>query len=396
MISALIFWVCMLAMFHSYVLYPFLLLLFSTGKKPNAKIYSPGEAELPHVYVIMSIHNEEKVIFEKLESIFKTTYPAEKLHVFIGSDNSTDRTNEIVESYHSPNAEKTFLSVDIRKGKPNMLNGLVELINKKINSLTNIIFVFTDANVMFTPETLYELVKHFKNENICQVGGNILNKNINKDGISFQEKWYIQFENTLKYLEGLNGGSMIGAFGGCYTIRSEAWVNIPQNFIVDDFFLSLNVLSRGKKAILEKKAVCYEDVSNNAVNEFNRKARIQAGNLQNLSLYRKLLLRFNLVSFCFFSHKVIRWFGPFLLTAMFICNLFLLNQGAFYIFTFVFQLLLFFSPFLDTLFKKAGFHLIPLRFASYFIMMNIALAKGFLMYVKGIETNIWEPTERNI
>ena len=35
--------------------------------------------------------------------------------------------------------------------------------------------VLTDANVFFTPDTLYHLVKHFRNPHIGQVGGHILN-----------------------------------------------------------------------------------------------------------------------------------------------------------------------------------------------------------------------------
>ena len=143
-------------------------------------------------------------------------------------------------------------------------------------------------------------------------------------------------------------------------------------------------------------AVCYEDVSNEVANEFNRKARIQAGNFQNLITYWKLLFRFNAVAFCFLSHKVIRWIGPLLMALAYVTNLCLLADSQFYRFTFVVQNLLLLSPLIDWLLKRIGIHLILLRFASYFIMMNIALSKGFVMYAKGIKTNAWNPTERNI
>jgi hypothetical protein len=44
------------------------------------------------------------------------------------------------------------------------------------------------------------------------------------------------------------------------------------------------------------------------------------------------------------------------------------------------------SPFKLSLFK----------FISHFYLMNLALLKGFLMFVKGVETSIWQPTKRNV
>jgi cellulose synthase/poly-beta-1,6-N-acetylglucosamine synthase-like glycosyltransferase len=155
----------------------------------------------------------------------------------------------------------------------------------------NDMLLFTDANIQFSENTIYEMLKHFRNERIGLVGANILNKGIKHDGISFQEKSYVQRENEIKYLEGLNWGSMMGAFGGGFALRSNYSKPIPANFIVDDFYLSVNVLAQGKQAILEPNAICYEDVSNEWQNEFNRKARMQAGNFQNLAVYWKQLFR---------------------------------------------------------------------------------------------------------
>ena len=395
MIAPLLFWFCVLAMFHSYILYPLLLKLFSFGKKENETVFTSEDVQLPHVFVVLSVFNEEKVIREKLESIFNTSYPLNKLKVFIGSDNSTDKTNSIVSEFAIKYPAVTFFPFSERSGKPNVLGKLVTKMEEVIIDKGNTILVFTDANVMFTADTIYEMVKHFKNKTISQVGANILNKGMKQDGISFQEKSYITIENNIKYLEGLNWGSMMGAFGGCFALRADGWVSIPSNYIVDDFYLSMNILSNGKKAILDKKAICYEDVSNEVTNEFNRKARIQAGNFQNLATYWKLLFRFDAVAFCFFSHKVLRWMGPFFIALAYITNLCLLADSQFYRFTFVVQNLLLLSPVIDWLLKRIGIHLILLRFASYFIMMNIALAKGFAMYTKGIKTNVWEPTKRN-
>ncbi len=386
-----VFWLSVLLMFHSYVLYPVLLKVFSVGKKENQIVFTKAD-ELPEVFILLSVFNEEKVISEKLESIFNTSYPLSKLKVYIGSDNSTDRTNEIVTAFAAKYAQIVFIPFTQRTGKPGIINSLVH----RIETSTNSLFLLTDANVFFASETIFELVKHFKNQTIGLVAANVLNREVQKDGISFQEKSYIQREKNVKYLEGLNWGTMMGAFGACYALRATEWNPIPANYIVDDFYLSMNVLKNGKQSITELQSLCYEDVSNEIEVEFNRKARIQAGNFQNLGSFWQLLFRFSAVSFCFLSHKVIRWVGPLFMLLAYVANICLLPVSQFYVFSFVVQNLLLLSPAIDWLFKKMGLHLILLRFASYFYTMNFALVLGFINYMKGIKTNTWNPTKRNI
>src|SRR5688572_26638116 len=95
-----IFWICMGAVIHSYILYPLLLRVLAAGKEANKVVYETT-AELPPVSILIAAHNEEAVIAEKITSIFSGTYPAEKTEVLIGSDNSSDRTNEIVKNLRS-------------------------------------------------------------------------------------------------------------------------------------------------------------------------------------------------------------------------------------------------------------------------------------------------------
>ena len=395
-IAGVVFWASVGLMFHSYVLFPLLLKMLSAGKKDNDVVYALTDGELPMVYMVFSVFNEQKVIDEKLRSIINTTYPLQKLRVYIGSDNSTDDTNDIVDGFAAEHSQIRFFKFNERNGKSGVINKLMlELHDAGLNP-NNDILIFTDANVMFTPTTVYQMVKHFKQQSIGQVAANILNRGVTKEGIAIQENSYIQRENKMKYLEGLNWGSMMGAFGACYALRADCWLPIPKNYLMEDFYLSMNVLKTGKKAISELNAVCYEDVSTAVGEEFKRKSRIQAGNFQNLGVYWKMLLGFNAVAFCFLSHKVIRWFGPVFIIAAYIANALLLGHSAFYIFTFICQNLLLLSPVVDAALKSAGLNLFVLRLASYFYTMNLALVNGFIMYIRGVKTNAWSPTKRTV
>ncbi len=395
MIFEFLFFLSSGAVVYSYALYPWLLRYLAQGKTENVEVWNPDD-KLPIVFVVVSAYNEEKVIHGKIESVFNSTYPADKIRLVIGSDNSSDMTDAIISKSAAENNRITFKPFSGRNGKSMVMNTLIEELRNSVPEWNDSILVMTDANVFFTEETLFQLTKHFKNKSIGQVAANILNKGMRNDGISFQEQAYIQRENKIKYHEGILWGSMMGAFGACYAIRTPCWKTIPRGYLMEDFYLSMNVLSMGFKAIKEMKAVCYEDVSNEMSEELKRKTRIQAGNFQNLSSYWKLLFRFNAVSFCFLSHKVIRWFGPVLILASLISNFFLIDKHWFYFLTFWLQCILLLSPLVDFILKSTGIHIRLLRYISYFYAMNYALIKGMLMFIKGVKSNVWSPTQRNI
>jgi len=378
---------------YSYVVYPMLLGMISKNRKQNQILYS--ETELPDVAIFFAAYNEIKVIEQKIKSIVDTSYPLKKLKVFIGSDNSNDGTDEVLEKYASLYPSLiSFQKFEGRNGKVHIINSMVS--NYKKNNGSAELFVFTDANVFFTPDMFFHLAKHFKNQQIGQVGANVQNSNVRLQGISFQEKAYIQRENEIKYQQGLHNGAMIGAFGACYAVRATLWQAVPENFLVDDFFIGMNVVKANRQSIFEKAALCYEDVSSDAKVEFNRKRRMSAGNFQNLKVFVPLLFRFNTAAFHFFSHKVLRWLTPFFILLAFVaCCALSFHFTLFIAATLVFFLLIC-TPFLDKALDKFGIHIKLLRFVAYFVKMNVALLAGWLMYIKGIKTSVWTPTKRNL
>ncbi|MEZ4929891.1 MAG: hypothetical protein R2777_07760 [Chitinophagales bacterium] len=61
---------------------------------------------------------------------------------------------------------------------------------------------------------------------------------------------------------------------------------------------------------------------------------------------------------------------------------------------FILMLVNFMLPILDIALQKLKINVNLLRLHRYFIAMNIALLLGFIDWLKGVETNIWKPTER--
>lgn len=377
---------------HSYVLYPVLMYFLGRGDQ-TWPIPEPGNE--PRVWILMSAFNEEAVIEEKLKSFDALRYPEEKLEFWIGSDGSTDRTDSMIKGFSSERIR--FFRFEDRAGKANVINRLMTELRKREGfSPQSDILILTDANVLFTENLVSEIVKPFEDQDIGQVGAVIENYGEDKSGISYQEKFYIGSENRLKIYEGNAWGTMMGAFGACYAIRASLFPELRKTFLMEDFYISMNVLSQGFKAVMSEKARCLEDLPSEVEEEFKRKTRISAGNFQNLSVYYNLLWPPSALAFSFMSHKVLRWLGPvwlfFMLAGLVMLSL---SDDLGWVYGLIVMVLLGLSPLIDRAFKLIGWNLTLLRYPAYFMEMNLALLNGFFLYLNGVRSNAWQPTKRN-
>jgi cellulose synthase/poly-beta-1,6-N-acetylglucosamine synthase-like glycosyltransferase len=382
----ILFFISVICIFHTYALYPALMLTFFQRKRTKVDEYKPGD-KLPDVAVLVAAYNEEKVIREKIVSVFTTTYPQQRLKVYIGSDASVDETNSIISALKDDYANLELVKFDGRVGKISIINHLQSLGDEDI-------LIMTDANVIFGPDTIFQLVKKFKDERVGIVAANIIKESASNEGIALQEKKYLSLENRIKAAESNAFNLIMGAEGGCYAIRNSLFSKVPLKFIVDDFFITLQVLIRGRFTLFNPDAVCIEDVASDAEGEYRRKVRISSGNFQNLFFFKRLLLRFwSPVGFSFWSHKVLRWLTPFFLIASFACCAILAAYERVFLYLFLLQLAGFFVAAISTL---VNFRSQLLRFVGHFYLMNLALLEGFFRFLKGIQSSIWQPVKRNV
>ena len=383
----LIFWICLFLVFYSYLLFPFILKLLARNSSLNARSFSP-EA-LPMISVLIADHNEENVIGEKIASVLTGDYPLTKLEVLVGSDASTDHTNAILQQIKETNPSLHLFPYEERKGKPGIINQLAREAKGEI-------LVISDANVILERNTLVELIRYFKEERIGLVDSCLVSTGIKRGGISRQEKFYASREVSIKHHESVLWESMMGPFGGCYALRKSLFRPVPDHFLVDDFFINMSVLEQGAGCISNILARVSEDVSNDPREEFRRKKRISAGNYQNLFRFRSMLFKGSLgVGFCFFSHKVLRWIVPFLVMITLSLSTILGIKSPFYLLLALLQFLVLFTPVIGYFLRKIGIQIIPLRFISHFVLMNMALLAGFFKFSGGIRNNVWQPTSRN-
>ena len=381
-----LFWLSSFLIINSYVIYYFLIKIITRGKHSDAKKFS--ETELPGISIIISAYNEENVIEERIKNILRLNYPQEKIEIIIGSDGSTDKTNEILTRFSEEIKNlKIFLYKDNR-GKANVLNDLI------IKSSMEFI-VFTDANTIFDENAIRNLMQGYSNDSIGGVSGRLILKDEKTlQNESVEEKKYWEYETNLKLAEG-NAGLLIGANGGIFSIRKKLFEKLPAKPVTDDLYISLNVLAKGYKFVYKYDAFATEDIGADVITEYKRKVRFAATNFQTLFYFPKLLFNKNLlISYSFWSHKVIRWFSPLLFFFLLILNILLINQGLIYHILFTIQILFYFAGLIGYFLTKKKVRIKLFSLPYFFIVINIALLVGLYKFITKKHSAKWESTKR--
>lgn len=374
-----LFWFCFGALVHSYCLYP----LFLACCAPLfGKQWRVDSSFTPSVVIVVPAYNEANVIQKKIENILALDYPADKISIWIGSDCSTDTTNDIVNACTDTDTRVHLWIAPDRGGK-------TQIINRLLPTLTAEIVLLTDANTMHQPGSLRRLVSNFADPAIGAVAGHIEHSNSRESA----ELWYRNFEVIQKQNESRLHSS-ISAFGGFYAIRLALFVPLPVNaYSNDDVLIPMNIIRQGFRVAFERSAISTEDFRPDIAEEFRRRIRIGAGNFQSFFWLLDFLnpLR-GWPWFCYVSHKAIRWFSPLLMVGAGIATAMLAIQpghGR------VYALLLLAE--VGTLAVGLSYKIIPLKALRplyYFIMMNSALIGGLGRFLRGIKHAAWQPTQR--
>lgn len=381
-----IFWISVALILYTYFGYGLTLYFLTriSGKKWSTGDNSRSansEDDLPAVSMVIAAYNEEKVIKEKLENSLAIDYPRNRFEIIVGSDGSSDRTNEIVESYVVSGIR--LENYTDRKGKTSVLNRTIPKAKGKI-------VILSDANSMYEPDAVRRLVSHFSNEKIGIVCGKLVL--LAKDNKQAEEGIYWKYECMLKSMES-KLGALLGANGGIYAIRKELFEPIPNDTIVDDFVIAMKVKEKKYDVIFDQEAIAYEETAHDIKGEFTRRVRISAGCFQAIPLTKALLnpLRGS-VAFAYWSHKIIRWNVPFLLAAALVTNILLIDQ-LLYLVLYDIQLMFYSAVLIGHLLstrKSSKLFSIPYYFGS----MNLAFLFGFFKFAVKAQKVTWKRTER--
>jgi cellulose synthase/poly-beta-1,6-N-acetylglucosamine synthase-like glycosyltransferase len=386
-----LFWCAALLLLHTYFFYPLILcamdgmgqvfqsIRFMRTGTNRRRERAPGQ--LPTVSLVVAAYNEASCIQQKLQNSFALKYPEDRFEVLIGSDGSSDGTDELVSQCTDP---RVRLSPAPRAGKTTVLNRCIPMAKGDI-------IVLSDANTMIEPGAIEALVRHFEDPEVGAVCGKLRLYNPTKQ--DYEESAYWNYESFIKFYEGKRG-AVVGANGGLYAIRRTLFTQLPPSTIVDDFVIPLRILENGYKVVYEAGAVAHEETTEDYGKEFGRRARIAAGNFQSLKMVPGLLLpTAGFPAFAFWSHKLLRWCAPALMAVALLANLFLMDS-LFYQFTLFFQALFYALAYLGKagVLKGTGRRIASV--AYYFVTMNLAIVVGFWRFLRNAQKAAWDRTAR--
>lgn len=277
--------------------------LFILSKLIRQKKNMSNSDYLPTISIVVPAYNEDACIGDKILNVNNQKYPHHLIELVIASDGSSDKTVEIARQFiNKVKCKLVVADSQTRSGKVNVLNRTVPVCNGEI-------VVFTDANAMFNDDCLAALAARFADVNVGCVTGR---KSV-KSRKGSNEGLYWKFESWLKKKEG-ELGIIPGAEGAIYAMRKNLFIPVPQKTAVDDFLISVNAFRFNKQIVFEDNAISMEDDVDSIHKEWIRKKRIAAGSFFNLTktLFFWNIFKRPLVFYSFFSHKVLRWFSPFL------------------------------------------------------------------------------------
>lgn len=385
-ITEILFYLIFLLIINSFFMYPLIVYLLS--RKNNIES-ATSNGYCPSVSILISANNEEKSIEERIKNIALLNYDFTKLEVFVGSDNSTDSTNEILQRLEKEYEWLTIFISEKRRGKAGILN---ELILK----VKNEILVFTDANTEFKKDTLTNLVRDFSRKKVGGVCGKLVltdDERILSEGVEESEYW--KYETFIKQCEG-KCGVLIAANGGIFAIRKELYKNIPtEKAVTDDLFLSLAVVSQGYLFAYAENALAFESIGKDMQAEYDRKLRFSATNFQTFIEHKSLILGKNhFLAYTFLSHKVTRWVLPWLLLLLFISSIFLAKVNSLIFLLMVLQMFFYLAAFIGWMLSLVKVRIMIFSLPYFFVVSNVAVAMGLIRFLKKEHSVIWEATKR--
>jgi len=365
---------------YSYFLYPLILKIVPAR---NTRIaVTRRDFAYPRLSLIITVHNEEGRIYEKLENTLLIDYPKDLLEIIVASDCSSDSTDSIVESF-SDNGVR-LVRVDERRGKE-----YAQL--RAIRESSGDILVFSDVATRIPGNSLRILALQFEDSQIGAISSE--DQFISHDGRIVGEGAYVKYEMWLRRLESERAG-LIGLSGSFFAARREVcekW----DIYSPSDFSTALNCAKKGLVAITCPDVVgIYSDVKDPGL-EYRRKIRTVVRGVTAITRHPEALnpFRMGLFAFQVWSHKIMRWGVPWFMIMLLVSSLLLAGEGPVYRLALWLQVAFYGVAALGWLFSTLRKYT-AIRIIYFFVQTNIALANALLLFLAGKRMTVWIPSQR--
>jgi cellulose synthase/poly-beta-1,6-N-acetylglucosamine synthase-like glycosyltransferase len=360
-LAAILFWLSAGLLVYTHLGYPLVLVLLVrlTHRNRDLRFRRPSlsaETDLPAVSLIVPAYDEEEVIAAKVTNALALDYPRERLQVIVASDGSSDATAE------RARAAGADLVLELPAG------GKVAALNAGAEQATGEILAFSDANSVWAPDALRQLITPFADPEVGYVCGQVRFRTAGGDNL---EGAYWRYEMRVREMESSLGGVTAGN-GAIYAVRRDAYIPLAPSGSHDLSF-PFAFAKRGLRSLYAPAARAEEKMVPTLEGEFSRKRRMMVG-LWDIVVGERMLSPRGyppLFAFEIASHRALRYLSPLLHLVALLANAFLLGAGRLYISTFALQLGLIAAALLGRFLPIA-----PFRIARYYVMTTASIAAG--------------------
>ncbi len=258
-----------------------LLLAMAWRQKQQYKRLAADEAHRPRVSVIVPAYNEEKVIVKTVKTLLESNY--EDLEVVVVNDGSTDKTSDVVRQHFGDNPLVKLIE------KPN--SGKTYTVNVGVRNASGEIVVILDADTIVTRDAIRLLARHFKDEKVGAVAGNIKISNVRNFVTLCQHIEYVIAINLeRRAFDALHAHMVVP--GCCGAWRKSAVLEVgsfPEDNLSEDCAVTLLLQRAGYRVMYDERAIAYTEAPESARGLFKQRVRWVYGIIQCLWKHRDLL-----------------------------------------------------------------------------------------------------------
>ena len=339
----------------------------------------------PTVTILVVAHNEDRVIWNKLNNLISVEYPKEKISFMVTSDYSTDNTNELVERFIDEHKD-----YDIRLHKTVNHGGKTNAQNEAVRLIDSEIVIMTDANCFFDKNAVKEMVACFCDNSIKYVCGATVYTNASENRTADSETTYWDLDSKCRDIEG-RIQTITAGDGNIYACRTKEYKEIPLIECHDSSFPVLFALDGGR-AVFDPKSIAYEKAGENDQDEYKRKVRMNRNLFHNILPSIKILNLFKYKWFTVFwlGHRTCRYLLWIAHLLLFIISGVLCTKNWFLAITMIGQII-FYCVAIFGILSKSNNRLVKL--VAYYTMTVLSQWHGVFNIVTGKAKPTWAKAE---
>ena len=238
----------------------------------------------PTVSVLIAAYNEESVIARTILGLLASDYSIDE--IIVVDDGSKDRTYQVVQEAFAAESRVKLLTQSN--------GGKASALNTALTAATGEVLVCVDADTILSPDAIKLLVRHFADERVGAVAGNVRVGNTDNLLTTWQSIEYTTSQNLDRRAYSLlNCVTVVpGAIGAW---RASALRNVggyKTDTLAEDMDLTWRVRMDGWTIANESGAMAFTEVPDGVGPFFKQRFRWAYGTLQSLWKHRRALGHF--------------------------------------------------------------------------------------------------------